>query len=127
MPTIIRSPNARVVAEGQNVIFSCHAHGFPIPLISWEHNGGTVAADQADYFIHTTRDNGSMTTMSNLRILSADVHKTGDVKCIAYATPPTDSTIIFDNATAHSPLTVLGKTLTPCTNPKQQNTLGRFP
>lgn len=112
-PNITIKPKGEVVSEHQHVIFSCHAQGFPIPAISWEHNGVLVDDNRASYLIDTEEDASSMTTMSNLRILSVDVKQTGDVKCIARATPPSsENTIRFDDVMATAQLTVLGKLLT---------------
>ena len=50
-----------------------------------------------------------MTTTSVLGIASTMVEMSGEVECVAHATPPARSTVVLRNDRASAPLTVLGK------------------
>ena len=105
---IITNPQVNTISRSGNAVFTCKARAYPPPVIIWKHNGMTVTEDQPDYIIASETNPGSMTTSSQLRVLFADVEKTGHVTCIASTTALQQSGIKLasDNKTAS--LTVLG-------------------
>lgn len=79
-------------------------------MISWMHNGVTVADGHPDYLISPKNEgSSSLRVASDLRIFSASVDKTGDVTCIATVNTPDESRITFADHNASTSLTVLGK------------------
>lgn len=65
--------------------------------------------DHPDFLIDATKDDESMSTKSHLRVLSADVDKTGEVTCIASAISPVNSMITLPSDNVTASLTVLGE------------------
>ena len=86
------------------------AEGYPLPTISWMHNGRIVTSTDRhpDYLVTPSINEEFTTVTSDLRIFSTSVDKTGDVTCIASANSPEDSSITLANHTANTSLTVLG-------------------
>lgn len=108
-PTIITKPLEDTVRQGANAIFSCKAEGHPLPTISWQHNGRAVADGHRDFLVSTNSDgSGRAHVTSELRILSANVDKTGYLTCVTSASSPTDSGISLISQTASTSVTVLG-------------------
>ena len=100
-------PLQDTVRQRENAIFSCKAEGYPLPTISWKHNGMIVTDGHPDYLI-SQKNEGSSRVASDLRIFSVSVDKTGDVTCIATANTPEESRITFADHNASTSLTVLG-------------------
>ena len=110
-PVIITDPRSSTISRKTNAIFICEAQGNPLPTITWQHNGETVTDTQPDYLVTPNKNESSMTATSQLRIFFADVDKSGQVTCIASATPPRASGITLDSDDRTTSLTVLGKSV----------------
>ena len=107
-PAITTKPQQDTVSHGENAFFHCTAKGYPLPTISWMHNGRIVTDSHRDYLV-TPNNEGSALVSSDLRIISTSTYATGQVTCIASAIPPEDSDITLANHNASTSLTVLGK------------------
>lgn len=108
-PVIITNPLINTINRLGNAVFNCEAKAYPPPVIIWQHNGVTLTDNQPDFLIASETDTEFMTTSSLLRVLFADVEKTGLVTCIASTTPPRESGIKLDSDSRTTSLTVLGK------------------
>ena len=105
-------PNT-VIAEGEDIHFTCIARGYPAPAISWEHEGWRVVnGDNPHFKVNSTKRNTSgllVTVTSFLTVSSADDSVSGDVRCIALPPPPDMvGGIALDSDDASTQLGVLG-------------------
>ena len=77
-----------------NVIFECTAIGFPIPTVTWYHNGSLLANDsQTIIQDQIVVDGGVVFLASTLEICSAHALDSGAYSCIAENRVGTD---VFD-------------------------------
>lgn len=109
-PRIVDGPDSQIIAEREDVTFSCTASGSPIPTISWKHNNRTVSASSKYVIGEPEIDEDSHTISSTLTISSLEALDTGEVVCTASVPPNSDVGDIQltpDNGTAQ--LSVLGK------------------
>ena len=84
-PVIVVDPlSVNVSIEVDNITLNCTARGFPIPTITWTHNGTLLTSMDADEVSIVTMDTGMLRTVrSTLVIYSALANNTGDYACIA--------------------------------------------
>ena len=84
-------PNT-VIAEGEDIHFTCIARGYPTPAISWEHESRMVVnGDNPHFKVNSTnnRSDGFIVTVTSfLTVSSADDSVSGEVRCIALPPPP---------------------------------------
>lgn len=110
-PRIVTEPQDITTPVDQDIVFRCRAEGYPMPTISWEHNGELVSDRRQDFAIYEWYDDKAMTAVSELRILSTDVRHTGRVACNVSAAPPVNTIIAraLESQSKMASLTVLGK------------------
>ena len=84
-PVILVDPlSVNVSIEVDNITLNCTARGFPIPTISWMHNGTLLTSMDANEVLIVTMDTQMLRTVgSTLVIYSALANNTGDYVCIA--------------------------------------------
>ena len=98
--------SVNVSIEVDNITLNCTARGFPIPTISWTHNGTLLTSMDADEVSIVTVDTGMLRTVrSTLVIYSALANNTGDYACI------TNSTFYPDVTSTTARVLVQGKSL----------------
>ena len=80
-PTILVSPsslNVTIVEEA--ISLSCNASGFPVPTVSWTHNG-TVATANTKLTIETQNDDRSILSILRVAAVNVTVNNSGEYVC----------------------------------------------
>ena len=108
-PHIDVPPMDMNVTTTEDIILTCTASGYPVPSISWNHNGTTVSESIS---INITEQDEDRMTLSTLTVTGADFNDSGQYEC--FATSPIGSFQTVENG----PVTVLvqGKHLFLCWN-----------
>ena len=77
-PQFIQEPLSTNVTSTENFTLICEASGFPIPNITWQHNGSLVTSDD-----RTTLEfeNGDRSTVGTLSIFGAMTNDSGEYEC----------------------------------------------
>ena len=76
--------SVNVSIEVDNITRNCTARGFPIPAISWMHNGTLITLMDIDKVSIVTMNTGMLRTIrSTLVIYSALANNTGNYICTA--------------------------------------------
>ena len=82
-PVLVTGPEDMNVTSFEEIRLSCEGNGFPIPDITWYHNGTTLDADMEENInIKTTPTSSTQTVMSTLTISMAMVNDSGDYHCV---------------------------------------------
>ena len=82
-PRILESPSAHNITFKQNdILLSCNASGFPVPIVSWSHNGTDITADTR---LRIEARSGDRSVLSILKIVNdiVTVNDSGEYVCIA--------------------------------------------
>ena len=83
-PVITVNPvSINVTIEVENITLNCTARGFPVPSITWAHNGSLITSTEDEIFIYTLPTSYLRTVQSIIVINAAMANNTGDYKCIA--------------------------------------------
>jgi len=89
---LIRPENISAFDNDSNVIFECTTTGFPIPTLSWYHNGNLLANYSRTVIQDKIVVNGGVIFLaSTLEICSTHASDSGTYSCIAENRLGTDS------------------------------------
>ena len=79
-PLIDVPPMDTNVTTTENIILTCTASGFPVPSISWTHNGTAV---NESISINITEQDEDRMTLSMLTVTGAVINDSGQYECSA--------------------------------------------
>ena len=85
----------------ENFTLVCSASGYPVPTITWTHNGTMVSEEENDQATIISENITSRSVRSTLTVSMAAINNSGDYACIV-----TSSISNFQNLTS-GPVTVL--------------------
>ena len=82
-PTILVSPSPLNVTHLEEaIILTCNASGFPVPTVSWSHNGTDVTANTR-LNIETQDDDRSVLSIINIAAVNVTENDSGEYICTA--------------------------------------------
>ena len=79
-PLVLNAPSDLHVATAGDVTLMCSASGYPVPSISWTHNG--TAVNESDR-ITIIQESNTRSSTSVLSISAAVANDSGEYTCIA--------------------------------------------
>ena len=82
-PFILNAPSDLHVATNGSVSLTCRASGYPVPTISWTHNG--TAVNESD-LVTIIQESSTRVSTSVLSITAAVANDAGEYVCIVSST-----------------------------------------
>ena len=84
-PVISEAPEDTNVTITEELVLECTASGFPVPVVSWIHNGTVIDPEESDQIV-ITQNLLSRQSLSSLRVTSTTLNHSGDYICSAVST-----------------------------------------
>lgn len=108
-PEIVIAPPDTLIYEGNTVLFTCVAFGFPLPSLAWYGSqtgllGNTTGGGRFSIYNETFNQTGIQFAMSVLEICDAEFTDEGQYGCVASSDSGYDS--VYFNLTVEEPLGV---------------------